>query len=105
MRMRRAAALAAAAVLLLTGCGDDVKDAVDQAQGKVDQAQGKVDQAQGAVGEATDKARALNDLARVDPEFLKHPDKALDAARDACNFMDTHSDKAKQADEVRRLFD
>jgi hypothetical protein len=84
MRMRRAAALAAAGLVLLAGCGDDVKD---------------------AVGDATDKAKALNKLAQVDKEFLKHPEKALQAARETCNFMDRHSDKAKQLDQVRDAFD
>jgi uncharacterized protein YceK len=96
--MRLVAALAAAGVLLLSGCGDDVTDAVDQAQGAVDRAQGAVDG-------ATEKAKALNELARVDKEFLQHPEKALDAARETCDFMDKHSDKAKQLDEVRDAFD
>lgn len=98
MRMRRLAAGAAAGLVLLAGCGDDVKDAVDQASGAV--SEGKA-----AVGEATEKAKALNELAKIDKEYLQHPEQALDAARDACTFMDKHSNTAKRADEVRRLFD
>lgn len=91
-------AAAATGLVLLTGCGDDVKDAVDQASGAASSAKAAAD-------EAADKARALNELGKIDKDFIKSPDQALGAARDTCNFMDRHSSTAKQLDEVRDKFD
>jgi hypothetical protein len=98
MWMRRAAAAAALGLVLLSGCGEDIKEAVDSAENAAGQAKA-------GIASAKEKAQALNELAKVDPEYLKHPEQALDAARDVCAFMDEHSDKAKQAEEVRKAFD
>ena len=92
MGIRRTIVVCAAlGTLTLAGCGDDLKDAAGKASG--------------AVSDAKAAADTVAELSKVDKKFAAKPEDVVKAARASCAFIETHSDKGKQAEEVRQRFD
>ncbi len=95
---RLAPALAVVFAVLLTGCGEDVKDAVDQAKGAASDVGD-------AAKKAKDEATAIAAIVKEDNRLANHPVEVLNAAKKTCVFIENNSSKAKQIDEVRERFD